>query len=202
MGGIVGGIFTPTEASVVSVAYAIVLTCFIYKEVSFRQVYETFKKVGVNCSIILFIVSTAGLIGQVANRAHLPQELSQLLFVVTDDRTVLILLILGLLLFLGCLLETLSLLIIMTPFLVPVMTTLGFSPTHMGITIILPTMIGLITPPVGLSMYIACEIAQVNMVTYTKEAFFFILILIIVCLLVAYFPALSISVSNLVFGPE
>jgi C4-dicarboxylate transporter DctM subunit len=72
----------------------------------------------------------------------------------------------------------------------------------MGITIILPTMIGLITPPVGLSMYIACEIAQVNMVTYTKEAFFFILILIIVCLLVAYFPALSISVSNLVFGPE
>ena len=202
MGGIVGGIFTPTEASVVSVAYAIVLTCFIYKEVSFRQVYETFKKVGVNCSIILFIVSTAGLIGQVANLAHLPQELSQFLFVVTDDRTVLILLILGLLLFLGCLLETLSLLIIMTPFLVPVMTTLGFSPTHMGITIILPTMIGLITPPVGLSMYIACEIAQVNMVTYTKEAFFFILILIIVCLLVAYFPALSISVSNLVFGPE
>lgn len=202
VGGIVGGIFTPTEASAVAVAYAILLTFVIYREIGWRDLYEIFKKVGVSCSIILFIVSSASLLGQVANRAQVPQKLAQLLLSISHDPRVVTLLIVILLVVLGCFFETLSILILMTPLLMPIMTSIGFSPTHLGIVIILTAMIGLITPPVGLSMYVACDIAKISMFTYVRQALPFILVLIVVAILIAYFPALSVTMSDFIFGPE
>ncbi|MCX5736749.1 MAG: TRAP transporter large permease [candidate division NC10 bacterium] len=197
LGGILGGAFTPTEAAVVAALYAFVLGAFVYGELRLRHLPAVAEEVIVGTASVMLIVAAATPFGWLLAAERAPQALAAAFSVLTQPWQLLLALNL-LLLLLGCFMESLSILIILSPVLAPIIAAAGINDTHFGVVLVLNLMIGAVTPPVGVLMYIVCRIAQVSIVDFAREAFLPILALIAVLMLITFYPPLVVWLPNLV----
>jgi tripartite ATP-independent transporter DctM subunit len=200
LGGMVSGIFTPTEAAAVAAGYAVLLTCVIQREMSLRSVVATFVESAVMVAVIMVIIAAAGLVGWILNWQGVTGLIGDFIFEKVKSPALILLLINILLLIVGCLIEANAALITLSPILYPVIVKAGIDPVHFGVVMVLNLMIGLITPPVGMSMYILCDIAKITTLEFSKEIWPFIVTLTAVLFLVTYVPSLVLYVPDLIMG--
>ena len=200
VGGIISGIFTPTEAAAIACIYAMILALAFYRVFGFKRLFRIFINVGTATGALLFVMSAAAALGTLAARAQVPQNLMGLVTSITENPTATMFIIVGLLILLGMIMEDLSLLVIMGPLLLPVVLKLGINPVHFGVVMVLTLQLAMITPPVGMGFYITCHIADVDALTYSKEIIWFVMILIVVVTLMCLIPAVVTFLPNLVFG--
>jgi tripartite ATP-independent transporter DctM subunit len=200
LGGMVTGIFTPTEAAAVAAAYAVLLTCFIQREMDLRSLVATFVETVVVVSVILIIIAAAGLVGWILNWQGVNELIGTFIFENVKSPALILLFINIFLLIVGCFIEANAALITLTPILFPIIVKAGIDPVHFGVMMVLNLMIGLITPPVGMSMYILCDITKVTTLQFSSEIWPFVIALVVVLILVTYVPALVLFVPDLVMG--
>lgn len=198
LGGIWTGIATPTEAAVVAVAYAIFLGVVVYKELSIRDLFRIFVDVGQSTGTVIFIASIAAVFGWIIAYEAIPSKIASVLLAISHNKNVILLIINFLLLALGCFMETISVLLIIIPMLMPTVTLLGIDPVHFGVVVTLNLMIGLITPPVGICSYVVSDLAKISFERVIKASLPFMGILILVLLLVTYVPATVLWLPGLV----
>ena len=197
IGGILAGVFTPTEAAVVAVVYALFLGV-IYRELTLRGLWETIHKVGIQTATIMIITATANVLGWILIRSRIPQLVAESILTVTDNPYLILLFLNILLLVNGCVMEVIAALVILTPILVPMVKMVGIDPVHFGVVMTLNLMIGLLTPPLGMGLYTVQKVAGISFGRTAKAAFPFLLPLIIVLLLVTYIPDISLFLANMV----
>jgi tripartite ATP-independent transporter DctM subunit len=200
IGGMITGIFTPTETAAVAVFYAVILTCFIHREMDFRSLLTTFVESGVMVAVILLVIAAAGLIGWILNWQRVPDLLATALFEHVESPALILLIINVFLLIVGCFIEANAALIMLTPILHPIVTKVGIDPIHFGVVMVFNLMIGLITPPVGMTMYVTCAFTKTSMLDFSREAWPFIAGLIAVLFVISYVPQLVLFVPDLLMG--
>lgn len=197
LGGIYGGVFTPTEAAVVAVVYGLIVGVFIYREIKLSDLVEIFSSSVVVSAVIMFIIAGASVFGYYLTRARIPRELTELMLGVTENWIIALLIINLLLLVIGTFLETSAAIIILTPILVPIVSALGIDLVHFGIIMIFNLAIGFITPPVGLNLFIAANIAGTKFEGVVKAIIPFIIIMILDVLLISFIPGISLFLEGL-----
>lgn len=192
LGGIYGGVFTPTEASVVAVVYGFIVGWFVYKQLDLKTVREILVSSAITTSVILFIIATAALFGMFLTRENVPQNIASM-FLGAELSPIVILLLLNLfLLAVGTFMETIASVIILTPILLPVATSIGLDPIHFGIIMITNLAIGLITPPVGVSLFIGAQVGNARYEGVVKAVFPFLIMMIVDVLLITFIPGLTL----------
>lgn len=199
--GIFGGIFTATEAAAVASVYAFLLGKFAYRELQWKQMPQVIYKAGLNTAMILIIVGVANLVGYIMAVERIPHLVADLFLGLTTSKYVMLLLINILLLIVGCFIDGASALIIFTPVLLPLIEKLGIDPIFFGVLITVNLMIGTITPPVGLCLYVSCGIAEVRLDEISRSILPFLLIEVAVLFLITYVPGLIMFLPGL-FGPK
>ena len=192
LGGIYGGIFTPTEAAAVAVVYGLVIGVFVYKTVKPKDLYRIFIDSASTTATIMFITACASLFAYVLTRARLDIAISNGLINFTHGSTFLFFIIVNILLLIaGCFLDSTSALYIFTPLFVPVAQALGIDMIHLGVVMIVNLAIGLFTPPVGVNLYVACGVANVDLKQISKAVVPLLIASLIVLLIITYIPGIS-----------
>lgn len=192
LGGIYGGIFTPTEGSVVAVVYGLIVGLFIYREIKWRDLPEIFISSAVTSAVILFIISCASIFGFLLTREQIPLQISNAMLEMTTNPFVLLIIINIILLIVGTFLETSAAIIILAPILVPVASAAGIDLVHFGIIMVVNLAIGFVTPPVGINLFVASNIANLKLEKVVRAILPFILILIIDVLIISFVPSISL----------
>ncbi len=198
MGGILGGIFTPTEAAVVAVFYAFVVSFFIYREARWSDLPRVLIDSVVLTSIIMFVIANSAIFGWILANHKVPQAVAQTFLSISSNKWVLLLLINLFLLFVGTFMETTASLIILTPILLPLAVKVGIDPIHFGLVMVLNLVIGLITPPLGVCLFIASSIAKITLEQISKAILPFLLAAIAVLFIVTYIPELVLWLPRMV----
>jgi tripartite ATP-independent transporter DctM subunit len=196
LGGILGGVFTPTEAAAAAVMYVLFLSV-CYRSLSLRGLYEVLLQTARTTGSIMLIVSAASLFGWVIAREQGPQVLAELLLAVTDNPYVFLLLINLALLVIGMVLEPTAALLITVPVLMPVAVQFGIDPLHLGIVMILNLVIGLLTPPVGLVLYVLSSVTGASVQQVMWGTLPFLVPLGITLIIVTFVPAVSLWLPHL-----
>ena len=199
IGGILSGTFTPTEASAIACVYALIVSFFVYKELKLSDLPKIFLDSAITTGACFLIVGIAQPFGWMLTVERIPVKIMEFVLSLTSNPNIILLLIIIILLFLGTFMETIAAIIVITPVLLPLSKSMGFSPIHFGIIVSLAIYIGLTTPPVGICLYIASSIAKISLERITKAIFPFIIGLVIVLLLVAYIPQITLFLPTL-FG--
>jgi tripartite ATP-independent transporter DctM subunit len=197
LGGILGGIFSPTEAAIVASTWALVLGMLVYREIEFKDLISVVMDTIRTTSMVVYIISAAAIFGWLLGREQVPQSVAQLLFSISQDPDVILLIIIVFLLIIGCVMETTAALILLTPILVPPVMQLGIDPVHFGLVMVLALMIGLLTPPVGVVLYITSSIAKISFEEMSRVTAPYLIPLIIVLLISAFIPAVTMTLPNL-----
>jgi tripartite ATP-independent transporter DctM subunit len=197
--GILSGWFTPTEAAVVSVLYAFVIGIYVYKGFTIRDVPRLIADSAIAGAGLLVLVGFANVFGWILTSERIPQYISAWLLAVTDNKYLIILFINILLLIVGCFMETIAALIILTPPLLAVATAVGIDPVQFATFAILNLILGLTTPPVGVCLFICANIAKISLVEISVAIWPFLLTNIAVLMLVSYVPWISLLLPTLFF---
>jgi tripartite ATP-independent transporter DctM subunit len=200
LGGIFSGIVTPTEAAVIAVVYAMFLSVLFYRELSLPGLVRLLTTVAGNTARITFIIASAGLYGWLLAREGVPKMFTDFFLSISREPWVILLMVNILVLILGCLMETTAILVILTPVLMDLITKVGIDPVHFGVVFTLNLMIGLLTPPVGMVLYVMVSLAQVSVTEFTRECAIFMLALVVVLILITYVPGLVTFLPQLVMG--
>lgn len=192
LGGIYGGIFTPTEAAAVSVVYGLIIGVFVYKTVKLKELWAIIIDSASTTATVLFITATASMFAYVLTRSRLDVAISDGLTALSGGSTIVFFIIVNVILLIaGCFLDSTSALYIFTPLFVPVANALGIDPIHLGVVMIVNLAIGLYTPPVGVNLYVACGVAKVNLKQISRAVVPLIVASLIVLLLITYIPGIS-----------
>lgn len=199
LGGIMSGVFTPTEAAGVTAVYATLISFGIYRSLDLRSAYRVLVSTAQTTAAILLIVGGASLFGWVLAREQAPQALASAILSLTDNTVLFLLLVNVVLLLIGMILEPTAALLIMVPVLLPTIELFGIDPLHFGIIMILNLMIGLLTPPVGLVLYVLTSVTDASFQSVVRGTTPFLIPLIVALLLVTYIPSLSLYLPRL-FG--
>jgi len=196
LGGILGGIFTPTEAAAAAVVWVLILSVF-YRSLSFKGFRSVLVRTASTTGSILFIVAAAGLFGWVIAREQGPQAVTEVMLKLTDNPYVFLLLVNIVLLVIGMLLEPVAALLITIPVLLPAATEFGIDPLHFGIVMILNLVLGLLTPPVGLVLYVLSSVTGSPVQSVARGTVPFLIPLLITLLLITFIPAFSLWLPGL-----
>ncbi len=197
LGGIIFGVTTATEAGVIAVVYAFIIGFFVYKEIHLRQIPKILSNAAKNTAVPILIISCASIFGWILARQNLASIIVNTLFGITMNPHILYFLLICTLLVIGLFVEGMAALIIFTPILFPLGAQIGYDPVHFALIIIITIMIGTITPPVGLQLYVASSIAKVSISKVIIWPFVFVMI--IVLLLTTYIPSLVTYLPSLFF---
>jgi tripartite ATP-independent transporter DctM subunit len=200
LGGILSGMATPTEAAVLGVLYSLFITLFIYRSIKREDLFDIFVNAGVASMAVLFTVSTGVLFGWVATAEQMGPRLLNFLLSISTDRFAILLMINILLLVLGMIMESIPVILLLTPILFPMIGKLGIDPVHFGVMMCLNLMIGLLTPPIGLNLFISSTIAKVSVEEIVKKVWPMIIYLTVVLLVIMAFPPLVTWLPNLLMG--
>lgn len=193
LGGIYGGIFTPTEAAAVAVVYGLIVGLFIYKTIKLKDLFDLIIDSASTTATVMFITAAASLFAYVLTRARLDVAISNGLVNLSGGSTVVFFLIVNVILLItGCFLDSTSALYIFTPLFVPVAQALGIDLIHLGVVMIVNLAIGLFTPPVGVNLYVACGVAKVDLKQISKAVIPLLIASLIVLLIITYIPQISI----------
>jgi len=198
--GIIGGFFTPTEASIVASLYALVVGMYVYKGLTWRKLPAILTDTVLTSSALLLLVGLANLFGWILTSQQIPQTIAALIMAISDNPIVVILILNLILLFVGAFMETIAALIILFPALLGVATGIGMDPVHFAVMAVLNLMIGLTTPPVGVCLFVVSGIGKLQMLTVARAILPFLVCNILVLLLVAYVPAISLWLPDLLMG--
>lgn len=197
LGGIYGGFFTPTEAAVVAVVYALIVGLFIYRELDLKGVYVKLFDSAKTTGTILIIVATGTVLGRVLTLEKIPTMVATALESATDSKFVLLLMIDLILLVVGCLMETTSAILIIAPILTPIVVAFGVNPIHFGIIMVVNLSIGFITPPVGANLFVACGIGGLRFQDLVKNIWIFLIALLIALVAITYIEPIAMLLPNL-----
>ncbi len=197
LGGIYGGIFTPTEAAAVSVIYSLVIGCLVYKELDLKQLMIVTKNACETTATILIVIGCAAGFSKVLTLGRIPTTVATFLTTMTDSKILILLLINVLLLIVGCFMETLCAIMILAPILFPVVTALGVDVTHFGIIMVVNLAIGFITPPLGVNLFVASRVGETTLDDVIKGIIPFLAVMIIVLLAITYIPAISMALPTM-----
>ncbi|MDC3412192.1 TRAP transporter large permease [Aquibacillus sp. 3ASR75-11] len=192
LGGIYGGIFTPTEAAVIAVVYGLIASLFIYRELPFKELPKVLADSALTTATVLIIVGTATAFGRFLTIEQIPNKVAQAMLSISDNSIVMILLITVLLLIVGCFMDTLAAIIILTPILLPIAVQLGYDPIHFGIIMVVNLAIGFITPPLGVNLFVASGISGLSIEALSKAVLPFFVAMIITLLIIIFIPQLSL----------
>ena len=198
--GIVGGVFTPTEAAAATVVYGLVVSLFVYKDMHWRDLPSVFRKSAKTTAVVGFIISTANLVSYVLTRERVPQMMSETLLSLSDERWVILLLINILLLVLGCFMEGLAVMLLTVPVLLPLVMQLGVDPVHFGVIVVMNLMIGLIHPPFGMALFVVAKVGDIPYKDLAWSIWPFVIPLLIVLLICTYWPWIVMVLPNLMLG--
>jgi tripartite ATP-independent transporter DctM subunit len=197
LGGIFSGLFTPTESGAVACIYAYIITFFVYKDLPLSHSKIIFVKTFRTVSMVLFLIASSAAFAWILTYLKLPQLLADTLLTISDNPIIILLIINILLLILGSPMDMAPLILIMTPILYPIVTTLGVDPVHFGIILIMNLGIGLITPPVGTVLFVGSAIGNVSIEKGSKALIPFYFVLVVALLVVTYIPSISMWLPNL-----
>ena len=197
LGGILGGIFTPTEAAVVAVVYGLLVGLFVYRELKIRDLPRIFAKAAVSTSTVMLLIATANIFGWILTAERVPQNVAAYLVTLTDSPWVLYSLILICLLIVGTFMETSASLIILTPVFLPVVQKFGIDPVHFGVVMVTALAIGMLTPPLGICLFISCNIARIQLSEIIKYVMPFLLVMIACLFLITYIPEIVLFIPNM-----
>ncbi len=200
IGGIALGVFTPTEAAVAASAYSLILGVVLYRTLTFKKIVEVSLDTLETTATILFIVAGAAIFAWILTRLRVPVMFAEALLGISQNKIVLLLLLNLVLFIVGFFMETIAAITILVPVLLPIATQIGVEPVHFGIFMILNLMIGLLTPPVGMVLYVLSRVAKLPFEDCARATAVFIIPLVIVLLLVTFIPAISMWLPRLVFG--
>lgn len=200
LGGIYGGVFTPTEAAAVAVFYGLIVGLFLYRELDLKSLYQILADSALVTATIMIIVGAATIFGRVLTIERIPNQLTEWVLQIIGNPLLLLLLLNILLLLIGTFMETLAAIIILTPILLPIATSLGVDPIHFGIIMIVNLAIGMITPPVGVNLFVASRVASLSLEKVMRSAVPFLLVMLAALLLITYLPVISLGLGGLIDG--
>lgn len=193
LGGIYGGWFTPTEASVIAVIYALIVAVFIYREVRPRELLDIFGKAAVSSAVVLMLVGFASTFAFILTIEQIPHWFGSMLAGIANNNAILFLLFVNLLLFVvGMFMETLAAIIILAPILAPAALMFGIDPIHFGIVMVVNLAIGMVTPPLGINLFVVCEVAKLRIEQLMRPLLIFLAVLVVNVLVISYIPGLSL----------
>ncbi len=197
LGGIMGGVFTPTEAAVVAALYGLFAGLFIYKELKLSDLPRVFAKSAVTTSTVMLLIATANIFGWILTAEQIPQSVATYLVSMTDSPAVLYGLIVVMLLVVGTFMETTASLIILSPVFLPVIKQFGIDPVHFGVVMVTALAIGMLTPPLGICLFISCNIADIPLSEIIQYVLPFLVIMIAILFLITFVPQLVMFVPNM-----
>lgn len=200
MGGIYGGVFTPTEAAAVSAVYALVVVVFIYKDLKFHQLPQVFVDASRTTVMLMFIVANAMLFAHVLTTERIPQTIAEQIMAFGMAPWMFLLVVNIILLVAGNFMEPTGIILILAPIFFPIATQLGIDPIHLGIIMVVNMEIGMVTPPVGLNLFVTSGVTRMPIVEVTYAALPWLLVLLVFLLLVTYIPQISLFLPNLLFN--
>ncbi|MGD8970667.1 MAG: TRAP transporter large permease [Desulfobacterales bacterium] len=196
LGGILGGIFTPTEAAVVAALYGLAIGFLVYRELRPKDLPRIFARAAISTSTVMLLIATANIFGWILTAERVPQNVAAYLVTLSSSRYVLYGLILICLLIVGTFMETSASLIILTPVFLPVVEKLGIDPVHFGVVMVTALAIGMLTPPLGICLFISCNIAHIQLSEIIRYITPFLVIMIAMLVLITYVPDLVMIIPN------
>ncbi|WP_340107486.1 TRAP transporter large permease [Pikeienuella sp. HZG-20] len=199
VGGILTGVFTPTEAAIAACAWAMVLGLFIYRTLTWKRFVRVSFDTIETTAVILFIVGAASIFAWLLTAHRVPEQFASLILSVSDNPFLVLILVNVILLIVGCFMETVAAITILVPVLLPITTQMGVDPVHFGVIMVLNLMLGLLTPPVGLVLYVLSRVAKVPFELCVVATAPFLIPLVIVLLLVTFVPALTMWLPTLIY---
>ncbi len=200
LGGIYGGIFTPTEASVVAVFYALVVGVGIYRETKVADLPRVLQKSVVSSAVIMFIIANAGLFSFLITRAGVPDKIGAFLVEWLQTPALFLVGVNAALFVIGMFIETSASIIVLAPILAPVAQHFGVDPVHFGIIMVVNLALGMITPPFGVNLFAACTVAKISVDRIVARLIPFVLVIVGCLLLITYVPPISIGLRDLVYA--
>ncbi len=199
LGAILSGFATPTEASVVAVVYAFLLGVFVYREIRYSELLDIFSSVAITSASVMVTVAAAQLFGWITTAEGLGKILGAMLTSFTREPWVFLMIVNAVLLVLGTVMEPIPIMVLTVPILYPVANQLGIDPVHFGLVVVLNLMIGSLTPPVGVNIFVTAAMAKVPVMRVARESLGFIWILILVLLIITYIPKIVLWLPQVLY---
>ena len=200
LGGIYGGVFTPTEASAVAVFYALIVGMLIYREIRLRDLYAVLKKSAISSAVIMFIIANAGLFAFLITRAGVPDAIGRWLQEVLQTPALFLLGVNAALFVIGMFIETSAAIIVLGPILAPVALHFGIDPVHFGLIMVVNLALGMITPPFGVNLFAACTVARISLDRIVSHLLPFVAVILLCLMVITYVPQLSLFLRDLVYA--
>jgi tripartite ATP-independent transporter DctM subunit len=197
LGGIYTGIFTPTEAAAIAALYALCLGCFVYRELGPRDIFRIFSRIVISCGFITFIISTSAIFSWIIAREQVPQRLAEVMLSLTTSKPLILLIMNILFLLLGMVMDVNAIMLIFLPIVLPVVKAVGVDLVHFGVVVTLNLMIGLLTPPFGMLLFLLNGLTKVPIEDILREVFPYIIVLVFVLLLITYWEWPVMFLPNL-----
>ena len=200
LGGIYGGVFTPTEASAVAVFYALIVGLAIYREIKLADLYTILRKSVMSSAVIMFIIANAGLFAFLITRAGVPDAIGHWLQDVLKSPAYFLLGVNAALFIIGMFIETSAAIIVLAPILAPVAVHFGIDPVHFGLIMVVNLALGMITPPFGVNLFAACTVARISLDRMVKDLLPFVGVILVCLMIITYVPGLSLGLRDLVYA--
>jgi tripartite ATP-independent transporter DctM subunit len=197
VGGVIGGFFTPTESAAVAVVWAFLITMFVYRDLKWRELPRILHSVVRTVAMVMIVIGFAAGFAYLMTLMQVPAKATAFLLSLSDNKIIILILINVMLLVLGTFMDMAPLLLICTPILLPVVKAIGVDPVHFGIVMMLNLGIGLVTPPVGTTLFVGCAIGKVPIERAARHLWTFWIAMLVVLLLVTYIPALALWIPSL-----
>ncbi|WP_125142206.1 TRAP transporter large permease [Clostridium transplantifaecale] len=199
LGGIYGGIFTPTEAAAVSVIYSFVIGVFVYKELKLSEVFYVIRSAALTTGTVLVVVGCAAAFTKILTVGHIPQQVAQAIMQFTDNKWLIFLLINLMLLVVGCFMDTMCSIMILAPLFLPIIQSFGIDPIHFGLVMVVNLAIGFITPPLGINLFVAVRVGEATLDDVIKGVIPFLIVMLVVLMLLTYIPAITMFIPDYFF---
>ena len=200
LGGIYGGVFTPTEASAVAVFYALAVGMLIYREIKLKDLFIILRKSVMSSAVIMFIIANAGLFAFLITRAGVPDAIGHWLQEVLRTPAYFLLGVNAALFLIGMFIETSAAIIVLAPILAPVAMHFGIDPVHFGLVMVVNLALGMITPPFGVNLFAACTVARISLDRIIKDLVPFVIVVLSCLMVITYVPAISLTLRDLVYA--
>ncbi|MCJ7798646.1 MAG: TRAP transporter large permease [Polaromonas sp.] len=200
LGGIYGGVFTPTEASTVAVFYSLIVGMLIYREIKLADLMVILRRSVLSSAVIMFIIANAGLFAYLITRAGVPEAIGHWLEQVLTSPAYFLLGVNATLFFIGMFIETGAAIIVLAPILVPVAMHFGIDPVHFGMVMVVNLALGMITPPFGVNLFAACAVARISLDRMIKDLIPFVLVILACLMVISYVPSISLYLRDLVYS--
>jgi C4-dicarboxylate transporter DctM subunit len=202
MGGIYGGIFTPTEAAAVAAVYAVIVSLFIYKDITFKTLPHVFVDASKTTVMLMFIIANAILFAHILTTERIPQMITEQITSMGLSPIAFLIIVNLILLVAGNFMEPTAILLILAPIFFPIAIALGIDPIHLGIIMVVNMEIGMITPPVGLNLFVTSGITGMPLLSVVKAAFPWLSVLLVFLVIITYFPKISTILPDMIMGPQ